>query len=707
MTEHMVFDIDDDEMGIFLDEVNEHLQAMESGILELEDATGPDTINRVFRAAHTIKALAGTVGHHRMAELTHTMENIFDAMRNNKLTPTADVADDLLETLDVLQLFRDEIANQEASDIDISDHMTRLTAILEGGSASSSAKQASNTQKSQNLVDKLSKDEVQQMNDLSEVGYIIYKAAATTEADGFAPAARLSQAAIVLMDDNEIIYQSPSMDELLNGQHNNRIDIVVASKRSKNDIEQDLSEVIDLASYEVEVFQSASTEAAKTETLPPPVPVTQAQTSAPPQKAKVKARKISPSKEHKVSVDKTVRISVERLDSLMNLVGELVTDRNRLLQIEDTLLLQRGKEGVVNDLSEMNGHLGRVVDQLQEEVMRARMLPIGSTFSKMPRLVRDVSRSAGKQINLIIEGEDTELDRSLIEYIGDPLIHLLRNSVDHGLEPPDERIAAGKDPTGTVMLTAAHEEGHIVLTIKDDGRGIDPEKVKASAVRKGMISEEEAAQMEDEEAVDLIFRPNLSTAEKVTDLSGRGVGMDVVRSNIERLSGSVVVNSTVGEGTVVRVTLPLTLAIVQTMLVSTNNISYALPLSTIIESLYLSDAAVRSVKGKKVIYWRDSVLPLIDLREQFTHPRMKNNAENRNEKAAVVTVAWGKQRVGIVVDKILGKQDIVVKSLNPIMGELPGLSGGTILGDGSIALIIDIPGLIASATQARKQGAVV
>jgi len=267
MTENMVFDIDADEMGIFLDEVNEHLQAMESGILELENATGPETINRVFRAAHTIKALAGTVGHHRMAELTHTMENIFDEMRNNKLTPTAEVADDLLETLDVLQLFRDEIANQEASDIDISDHMTRLKAILEGGNASSAtATSASEGQQKQSVALKLSNEVMQRAKNLATTGYNIYQAIAKTDADGFAPAARLSQVAITMMDDNEIIFQSPSMDELLNGKHDNRIDIVVASNRTKSDLEHDLSEIIDLASYEVLVLDGFNADGASAET---------------------------------------------------------------------------------------------------------------------------------------------------------------------------------------------------------------------------------------------------------------------------------------------------------------------------------------------------------------------------------------------------------------------------------------------------------
>ncbi len=682
MVDQLLFDIEDDELEIFLEEVNEHLQVLESGILGLEQATDADTINSVFRAAHTIKALAGTVGHHRMADLTHTMETIFDAMREGNLSPSETVADDLLATVDVLKLLRDEIVNRTPSNVDVDDFLVRLRVILEDNQQAGRGKNGNGAVPVRG-VSVLTAKETDQAKEFQRQGFTFVEVVATTDPASFAPAARLSQVALAVMDAAEIIHQEPSMDDLLNGKHKNHIKIIAATKENKDTIQKLVADVVDLTSYQIEPYHFES----------------------PKQKSKRTAKQLGTNVD--LGADKTVRISIDRLDSLMNLVGELVTDRNRLLQIEGTLLTNYGKEGSVTDLSEMNAHVGRVVDQLQEEVMRARMLPIGSTFNKMPRLVRDVSRAAGKQVNLVIEGEDTELDRSLIEFIGDPLIHLLRNAVDHGLETPQERVAVGKSPTGTVLLTATHQEGHIVVTVKDDGRGIDPDRVRRAAVKRGILSEEETAQLDDDEAVDLIFRPNLSTAEKVTEVSGRGVGMDVVRANIERLSGSVVVESKVGQGTTFKITLPLTLAIVQTMLVSMNGITFAIPLSTIIESLYLSDVTVSTVKGSQVIHWRDSVLSLVDLREYFSHPRLQTVQAADNDKAAIVTVAWGKQRLGLVVDRIIGKQDIVVKSLSPIMGELPGISGGTILGDGSIALIIDIPGLIATALQARRQGTAV
>ncbi|MBN1937634.1 MAG: chemotaxis protein CheA, partial [Anaerolineae bacterium] len=379
--------------------------------------------------------------------------------------------------------------------------------------------------------------------------------------------------------------------------------------------------------------------------------------------------------------------------TLMNLVGELVTSRTRLNQIEEMLRAQYGKNEHVGALGDMSGHLGRVVDQLQQEVMQARMLPISNLFVKFPRLVRDVARSAGKRVDLAIRGEATELDRSIIEMIGDPLMHLVRNAIDHGIEPSEKRIAAGKPPVGTVRLTAAHREGHIVIAVQDDGGGIDPARTRQAAVRRGLLSKEEAAQLDDLRAVNLVFMPNLSTAEQVTGVSGRGVGMDVVQTNVKRLGGTVSVESEVGRGTTFFITLPLTLAILQTMLVALGDDVYAIPLTGVIECLYLSDQALSSAKGKPVINWRKEALPLLYLREFFTHPRLPAMPADP-AKPAILVVTWGNLRTGLIVDRLVGKQEIVVKSLSPIVGSVAGLSGCTILGDGRIALIVDIAGLI-------------
>jgi two-component system chemotaxis sensor kinase CheA len=571
MKSPLTFDIEADELEIFLQDVNEHLQTMEAGILHLEQGADPDTLNAVFRAAHTLKAVAATVGHQQMAELTHTLETLFGAMREGRLAPTQAVTDELLVTVDALRALRDEVVSRQASGIDVAAILTRLRALMDS--------------------------------------------AAGEERDSYATGV---------------------------------------------------------------ITHPAVKDSAESAQKSPLVPTSQER-------------------------EETVRISVERLDTLMNLVGELVTERTRLAQVEDALCVQYGKGGAIGELSEMATHFSRVVDQLQQEVMEARMLPVAHLFNKFPRLVRDLARAADKQVDLVIEGEATELDRSIIEAISDPLIHLLRNAVGHGIESPQARVAAGKPASGALWLTAAHAEGHIVITVKDDGQGIDPAQIRRAAVSRGLLSEEEAAQLDDGEAVALIFQPNLSTAGQVTGVSGRGVGLDVVRTNVNRLSGSVMVESEIGHGATFRVTLPLTLAIVQAMLVVLGEDVYAIPLSGVVESMYLSDVHISNVKGNPAIYWRDQALPLLYLRQFFAHPRLAA-APPDGARSAVVVVSWGALRVGLVVDKLVGKQEIVVKSLSPIIGRVPGLSACTILGDGRIALIMDIPGVIGAAMQAQRQG---
>ena len=694
----LTFDIEADEMEMFLQDVNDLLQDMESGILRLEQARpgqapDPDTINSIFRAAHTLKALAGAVGHHKMAEITHTLENFFDEMRNNGQArgpaPTDAVVDELLGTVDVLAAMRDEIITRQPSGLDADACLARLRDLAGDG-----AGQASEGPAALPSRHALTAQETAQVSELAEKGQAILEVAITADPDGFVPAARLMQAAIGLADMGDIVFQHPSQESLVSNPKESQLWLLLASEAGPAEVESILADISDIAEFSVLPFQLESESPAPVvQTTPSPDTLATTQSSAP-----------APSKAPSVTGnggDTTVRISVERLDSLMNLVGELITDRTHLEQTNSTLRSLYRKDETVASLETMTTHFTRIVDQLQEEVMRARLLPIGTLFSKFPRLVRDVSRAAGKQVDLVIEGEATELDRSIIEVIGDPLIHLIRNSADHGVESPEQRIAAGKPATGTVRLTAGHEQGHIIITVSDDGAGIDPDRIRQAAVDKGMMTSEDVAQLDDDEAINLIFRPNLSTKKEVTEISGRGVGMDVVRTNVERLNGSVVVESEIGVGSTFRLTLPLTLAIVQTMMVGLGDDIYAIPLASIIDSLYLDDVSVSSVKGYPVIQWRDQVLPLLYLRSFYSHRRLGALSSN-GHRQGVITVAWGKLRLGLVVDHIVGKQEIVVKSFSPIIGQIPGLSGCTILGDGSIALIMDIPGLVSAATQERR-----
>ena len=712
MENALAFDIGADELDMFLDEVNEYLQAMEAGILRLEQAADVETFNATFRAAHSLKAMAGAVGHHQMAELTHTLETLFDQLRENGRPPTQAMSDELLTTIDTLRVQRDEVINQRPNGVDVDANLARLRALMEDGDG------RVRTQAERLPAQQLTPEQTAQAQAYREEGQTVLEVAVVASPTGIVPAARLLQAAMGLAEAGQIIAQRPTLDDLVENRHDGRLWLVLATEDESSAIEEILADVSELDEFYIQPFDSSTrlrpalgkaevTSELRTQPddidTPAKAPV-EAPVEAPaeaPVEAPAEAPVGTPSG-GAMAIDKTVRISVERLDILMNLVGELVTNRTRLMQIDSTLRMRYTKETTVGALGEMTSHFGRVVDQLQDEVMHARMLPISQVFDKLPRLVRDLARVAGKQIDLVIAGESTELDRSIIETIGDPLVHLLRNAADHGLEAPEERIAAGKPPTGTAWLTAAHEEGHIVITVKDDGRGIDPVKVRRAAVSRGMLSEEDAARLDDDEAVTLIFLPNLSTAERVTAVSGRGMGMDIVRTNVERLNGSVAVDSELGRGTMFRLTLPLTLAIVQTMLIGLGDDVYAIPLTGIMNSLYLDEVSVNTVKGSPTIRWRDSVLPILNLREFFAHSRLVARSSN-SAKPAVVTVGWGKLRLGLVVDRIIGRQEIVVKSFSPIVGKAPGLSGCTILGDGRIALIMDIPSLINTTMQARRK----
>jgi two-component system chemotaxis sensor kinase CheA len=390
----------------------------------------------------------------------------------------------------------------------------------------------------------------------------------------------------------------------------------------------------------------------------------------------------------------TVRVNVEQLDNLMNYVAELVIDRTMLEQIRASLAQQRGaQDDIVARLEESVSGIRRRTTELQEEIMKARLLPIANVFNRFPRMVRDLAKKAGKEIDFQISGGETELDRSVLEFIADPLIHILRNAVDHGIEPPDVREEAGKPRKGAVDLNARHEENHIVIEVTDDGRGIDPEKVKAAAIRRGQLTEEVAARMSRREVYDLIFAPGTSTADQITDVSGRGVGMDIVKTNIERLNGQIDIQSQVGVGTTMAVRLPLTLAIIQALMVSSRQRIYAIPLSAVEETERRPRSEVDTVRGRATITVRDKVIPLIDLSGALSYSREVPPPED-TDQLYIVVVSVGEKLAGLIVDRLVGEQEVVIKSLGKFIGEIHGISGATILGDGTEALIVDVGALL-------------
>lgn len=388
----------------------------------------------------------------------------------------------------------------------------------------------------------------------------------------------------------------------------------------------------------------------------------------------------------------TIRVSVERLDDLMNLVGELVIDQTRIHQVARTQR-RRFQDDTVGELGHIADHLSRIIGDLQESVMKARMLPIEQLMGRFPRMIRDLSRDLGKELELVMEGQDTELDRTLIEEIADPLIHLIRNAVDHGLERPEIREQAGKPRQGLLRIRAAHEDNQVVICVEDDGAGIDPVKMRSSSVKKGILSQEEADALGDREAIDLIFRPGFSTAQQVSDVSGRGVGMDIVASHIERLNGMIDIESTLGRGTTFKIKLPLTLAIIVGLLVKCGGQTLIIPMSNIAEIVRIPASEIRSVRGQPVVLIRNQAIPVMDIRDKFGG----SQAAGEQKHIPLVIIGSAEKRLALTVDELIGNQEVVIKSLGSYIGKVDGIAGATILGDGNVALILEISALFGRA----------
>ena len=414
-----------------------------------------------------------------------------------------------------------------------------------------------------------------------------------------------------------------------------------------------------------------------------------AQAAAPAQAATPKAAPKQEAKQHQATqVEQTIRVDVSRLDSLVNLVGELVLSRNRLSQIAGELENKFENEYLVEQLLDVTSAIGMNTTELQLAIMKTRMIAIGKVFNKFPRVVRDIARDTGKEIELIISGEETELDKQVIESIGDPLLHMIRNSCDHGVETPEVRVAKGKPRTGTVLLSAYHEGNHVVIEIKDDGAGMDPDKLKRKAIEKGVITLDEANNMDDKQAFGLIFKAGFSTAEKITNISGRGVGMDVVRNNIEKLNGIITIDSKINEGSTFFLKLPLTLAIIQALLVEVAGETFAIPLASVVETVRITNEEIHSFEGREVLKLRDRVLSLVRLDEAFALDELEQ------DEIYVVVVALAEKQLGFIVDKLIGQEEIVIKSLGEYLGGNPGIAGATITGDGRVRLILDVSGVI-------------
>lgn len=707
-------------LEIFLDETNEHLQNLNTQILSLEqDPENMDTINEIFRAAHSLKGMAGTMGYKRMQTLTHDMENVFSEVRNGNIKVKADMIDVLFQCLDALEEYNTNI--RESSDEGTNDNgalIKRLNDIMSDGSEDSSASAGQTQAPQAQAADeaavggfvgiKLNESQQSVLSEAIKQGKGVYGLTVKVQESCILKAARAFLVFKAIEETSEIIVSDPSSQDIEDEKFDLHFSLIIVSEADLNEVltaARSVSEIEDVSgsalnlddvgAAETEESHAAETEGAAAEApaqtaQPVPAAQTSAETpaAAPAESAQTPAPTPAPAAKkapvNKPVVNRTVRVDIEKLDTLMNLVSELIIAKNSLVSAS---AMSGNSSQAVNEQIE---YLESVTTSLHESVMKVRMVPIESTVNKFPRMVRDLQKKLGKKMELYMSGEETELDRTVVDQIGDPLMHLLRNSADHGLESAAVRKERGKPEVGSIFLDAYQDGNNVVIEVRDDGNGIDTKAVKNKAIERGVITPEQGDAMSEKEIIDLLFNAGFSTAKVVSDVSGRGVGLDVVKSMIESLSGEVEVKSKLGEGSTWTIRLPLTLAIIQALMVEIGNEKYAIALGSIqtIEDIPPSD--VNLVQAKEVIQLRDLVIPLIRLNEILDIPSKKDPEEN----LVVVVVKKGDKLAGLVVDELIGQQEIVIKSLGKYISKCKIISGATVLGDGEVALILDANSLI-------------
>ena len=682
--------MDNQYMDMFLDESHEHLQSLNEGLLRLEENMEEiDAVNDIFRNAHTLKGMSATMGFAKIAELTHEMEDVLDLVRKSQLKLNEDIMDTLFKCLDSLEQMVDSVGNGEAEDVvDVSDLVAKLSSIskgtpapaADGAAAAAPAAASSGGDAAAGATLDLDDIDLDVMKKAKEAGMNLFHIKVTLMETCVLKAARSVMVMHALDEVGDVLKSIPPAEDLEQEKFERSFDVLIATSGDAEAMQNavdTVSEIEDVAVTAVDL-DKVGKEAAPAPAAAPAAAAPAAKAAPAPKKEAGKSAAAPAKKQHQ---SQSVRVDIEKLDTLMNLMGELVINKVRLEQIGQTHRL--------SDLMETLEQMDRVTGDLQNIVMKVRMVPVSAVFNRFPRMVRDVSKELGKEINLTIEGEETELDRTVIDEIGDPIMHLLRNSLDHGVESPDKREAKGKPRTGEVGLIARHEGNNVVIMITDDGAGIDASKIRRKAVEKGMISQSEADSLDDADAVRLIFLPGFSTAEQITDISGRGVGMDVVRSKIEALSGHVDVETHIDEGSVFKIKLPLTLAIIQAMLVRVQEEMYAIPLTSIDSTINIEPSDIQTVQNKEVIVLRGEIIPIIRMEEALQVPHTKDSDEH-----FVVVVHAGEAKAGIVVDNLIGQQEIVIKTLGNLFAGLKLFGGATVLGDGRVALILDVATMI-------------
>jgi two-component system chemotaxis sensor kinase CheA len=658
-------------LGLFMQEAEEQLEILETETLKLETDASQERLQVIFRAAHTLKGSSRAMGFSKFAELTHELENILDLLRAGKLSLSSSITDRLLAAIDALGQMAASIGAGEGDNLECGPLVRSLQECA--GEAGSAAPAAATVKAPDELPDEI----VEALTAALEQGPI-FDAKFRLMEDCVMKFARAFMAINAIQASGEILVAIPETEKLEEEEFEQDFRLIFHYSGDTEALEKELKSLGEMESVALTSWEPTAPGASAAEAVSAPAdvaaPVASVPDAAPPRKAETA---------------QTVRVDVARLDSLMNLVGELAIDRTRISQVASELA-SATDDPRLEILTEVVGHVARITTDLQDQIMKARMMPVEIIFNRLPRVVRDLAQKLGKDIKLELHGAETELDRTVIELIGDPILHVLRNSLDHGLETPADRLQAGKPEQGSLIISAAHQENHIVIQIQDDGRGIDPARIRAKAVEKGMMTEAAAERLTDKEAVQLVFASGFSTAQEVSEVSGRGVGMDIVRSNIQKVGGMIDIDSVAGKGTTVSLRLPLTLAIIRGLMIRQTGQVYVIPLASVIETLAIHDESLQTVNGREVIVIRGQTIPILRLERALGVP--PQSAENSSRGYAVI-VGIGEQRLGLAVDGLVGEQEVVIKSISRFCGGLGSFNGATILGDGRVALILDIAGL--------------
>ncbi|MCT4596372.1 MAG: chemotaxis protein CheA [Vallitalea sp.] len=681
-------------LEIFIEESKEHLQSLNESLLELEkNSENVELINEVFRVAHTLKGMAATMGYKRMQKLTHDMENVLSEIRNGNIKVQSELLDILFQCLDALEQYVDSIVESGSEgENDYTSIIEKLNRILEGENEQEIAATSNDTtsnainnnidqevdsNKRKHLLIPFTDFENSAIAKAYKDHYKVYGITIYISKSCVLKSARAFIVFRTLEKLGQVIKSYPSVQDIEDEKFDDNFSAFIITKESDNKIKNELSsiaEVVEVLTDEIiiSVEEEPATEEPKKESK---------------QKVKPKVKDNANQNKNakgtsKPKTNRTVRVDIERLDTLMNLVSELIIIKNGLETIE--------LKNTSQNFNEQIEYLERITTNLHDAVMKVRMVPIERVFNRFPRLIRDLARKLNKNIELHMSGEETELDRTVIDEIGDPLVHLLRNAGDHGLETPDVRIKAGKDATGNIDLKAYQDGNNVIIEVNDDGYGIDVNKIKSKAISKGTISADQADNMSDQEIINLLFKPSFSTAEQISDVSGRGVGLDVVKTKIEALGGDIEVKTEVGKGSKFIIRLPLTLAIIQALMVKLGSEKYAIPLNTIqnIEDVHISK--IKYIQNEEVINLRGHVIPIIRLHEKLDITQ----EDTEKESLTVVIVNKGEKQAGIVVDSLIGQQEIVIKTLGKYLANIKLIAGATILGDGEVALILDINSLV-------------